>query len=127
MTRVLLAGAAATVLALAPANIATADPAAEKYVDEALPLTYHSCASVVAEASGDNAYVDKVIRSLVALSLYNRDVEISWFEVSDDEKNGMHGKFIETLKAGCEADKDALLAGVVDLAVAKALSGRRPQ
>ncbi len=98
-----------------------------KTIDEALPLTYHSCASVVAEASGDNAYVDKVIRSLVALSLYNRDVEISWFEVSDDEKNGMHGKFIETLKAGCEADKDALLAGVVDLAVAKALSGRRPR
>lgn len=127
MKNLLFAGVAAMALQLAQPNLAAADPAAEKYVDGALPLTYHSCESVLAEASGDNAYIDRVIRALVALSLYNRDVEISWFEIGDDEKDAMHTKFVEVLKTGCEADKDALLAGVIDLAVAKALSGRQAQ
>ena len=39
----------------------------------------------------------------------------------------MHDKFVDALKGGCEADEDALLAGVVDQAVAKALSGRQPR
>jgi len=103
-----------------------ADSSAEKYVDDALPLMYYSCESVVEEASGDSAYIDKVIRALVAVSLYNRGVEISWFEISDELKSTMHDKFVEVLKAGCEADRDALLAGVIDEAVAQALQeGRR--
>ena len=99
----------------------SADEEAEKYVDEALPLMYHSCKSVVEEAAGDNAYIEKVIRALAAVSLYNRDVQISQFEISDEAKNALHDKFVTQLKAGCEADNDALLAGVIDKAVSEAL------
>ena len=49
-------------------------------------------------------------------------VDISWFTVSDEAKDAMHSKFVEALKGGCAADKDALLAGVIDGVVAKALS-----
>jgi hypothetical protein len=42
--------------------------------------------------------------------------------VSDEAKDAMHSKFVEALKDGCAADKDALLAGVIDGVVAKALS-----
>jgi hypothetical protein len=98
-----------------------ADAEAEKYVDEALPLMYHSCKSVVEEAAGDNAYIENVIRALAAVSLYNRDVQISQFEISDEAKNVLHDKFVAGLKAGCEADNDALLAGVIDKAVSEAL------
>ncbi len=66
-------------LALIPMLLSTAvraDAEAEKYVDEALPLMYLTCQSVVDESNGDNAYVDKVLRALVAVSLYNREIDI---------------------------------------------------
>ena len=105
---------------------AIADEAAEKYVDDALPYMYHSCKSVVEEAAGDNAYIETVIRALTAVPLYNRDVDISRFEISDEAKTALHDKFIAALKKGCEADRDALLAGVIDRAVSEALSGQQP-
>lgn len=124
MSNFLIKLAAMPVLLLALNTSAMADEEAEKYVDEALPLMYHSCKSVVEEAAGDNAYIGKVIRALVAVSLYNRDVQISQFEISDDAKNALHDKFVTLLKAGCEADNDALLAGVIDKAVSEALVGK---
>jgi hypothetical protein len=119
-----------TALVLIPAFLLSlntavfADAEAEKYVDEALPLMYHSCKSVVEEAAGDNAYIEKVIRALVSVSLYNRDVQISLFEISETAKTTLHDKFVALLQAGCEADNNALLAGVVDRAVSGALAGK---
>jgi hypothetical protein len=52
-----------------------ADAEAEKYVDDAMPLMYHTCQSVVDESNGNNEYVDKVLRAMVAVSLYNREVD----------------------------------------------------
>jgi hypothetical protein len=101
-----------------------ADAEAEKYVDDALPLMYHTCKSVVDESNGDNAYVDKVVRALVAVSLYNREVDIANFAKSDDDKAKLRDKFISELAEGCEDDKNALLAGVIDEAVAEALSSK---
>lgn len=115
---------AGTLFLVAVTEVALSDPAAEKYVDDAVPFMYHSCKSVVDEASGDDAYIDKVVRSLAAVSLYNRDVEISTFAISEGKKTAMHDKFVEALKKGCKKDKDALLAGVIDKAVADALSGK---
>lgn len=125
MSRFWIATIAVPTFQLALATAALADPAAEKYVDDALPYMYHSCASVVDEASGDNAYIDKVIRALIAVSLYNRDATMAMFDVSDDAKTAMHDKFVEGIKKGCAADKNALLAGVVDTAVGEALSGSK--
>ena len=58
------------------------------------------------------------------MSLYNRDVDISRFTISEEKKTALRDKFIEALIKGCEKDHDALLAGVVDDAVAHALSSR---
>lgn len=82
----------------------------------------NSCKSVVEESFGDQAYIDMVVRSLVAVSLYNRDVDIAQFTISDDDKAALHERFIGVLKKGCEADNDALLAGVIDQAVDYAIS-----
>ena len=101
---------------------ALADADAEKYVDDALPLMYYSCSSVVKEAAGNEAYVESVIRSLAAVSLYNRDVKVTMFDISDEAKGAMHDKFVEALTKGCEADNNALLAGVIDHAIADALA-----
>ena len=115
---------AGLILALAHAGSAQADPEAEKYVDDALPLMYHTCASVVEESEGKNEYVDKVIRALVAVSLYNREVDISKYAKSDAEKTALQEKFAAALGEGCKADNNALLAGVVDEAVAHVLSSK---
>jgi hypothetical protein len=112
-------------LPLIPLLLATpvrADAEAEKYVDDALPLMYHTCQSVVDESNGDNAYVDKVVRALVAVSLYNREIDIAKFAKSDADKEKLKDKFISELAEGCEDDKNALLAGVIDEAVAETLS-----
>ena len=99
-----------------------ADAAAEKYVDDALPLMYHTCRSVVDESNGDNAYIENVVRALVAVSLYNRDVDISKYAKSEADKTELRDKFVEELGEGCKTDNNALLAGVIDKAVVNALS-----
>jgi hypothetical protein len=115
------------VLALIPTGFsisARADAEAEKYVDDALPLMYHTCQSVVDESNGDNAYVDKVVRALVAVSLYNREIDIAKFAKTDADKAKLRDKFIAELADGCKHDNNALLAGVIDEAVADTLSGK---
>lgn len=102
-------------------TIALADADAEKYVDDALPLMYHTCASVVEESQGDNTKVDKVIRSLLAVSLYNREIDISNYAKTDAEKNALQQKFAAVLGEECKKDNNALLAGVIDDAVAAVL------
>ncbi len=101
---------------------AFADASAEKYVDDALPLMHHSCASVVDEANGDEEYIEMAVRAMVAVSLYNRDIAISRFTISEEKKTALRDKFVEALNKGCEEDNDALLAGVIDDAVVHALS-----
>lgn len=114
-------------LSLIPVLLSTAvraDAEAEKYVDDALPLMYHTCQSVVDESNGNNEYVDKVLRAMVAVSLYNREVDIEKFAKSDADKTKLRDKFIAELVEGCTEDKSALLAGVVDDAVADTLSAK---
>jgi len=99
-----------------------ADPAAEKYIDDALPLMYHSCKSVVDEAAGDEAYITKVISALVAVSLYNHEIDISKYAKSEADKTTLRDKFIAGLTKKCKQDNEALLAGAIDDAVVSALS-----
>ncbi|OYW52471.1 MAG: hypothetical protein B7Y80_19020 [Hyphomicrobium sp. 32-62-53] len=100
---------------------ALADAEAEKYVDDALPLMYHSCASVVEESQGDTAKVDKVIRALLAVSLYNREIDITKYATTDAEKTELQQKFAAALGDECKKDNNALLAGAIDDAVATVL------
>lgn len=122
MSRFTIAAMVVPVFFFGLTTAASADPLAEKYVDDAMPLMYHSCQSVVDEAAGDDNYIAEVVRSLVAVSLYNRDVDKATFEVGADAQTAMHDKFAAAVKKGCEEDKNALLASVVDHAVAAALA-----
>jgi hypothetical protein len=101
---------------------ASADDAAEKYIDDALQYLYHSCESVVEEAEGDESYIDTVVRALVAVSLYNHEIDIADHATTEEEKAVLRDRFIEAVGNGCEEDEDALLAGVIDDSVVHALS-----
>ena len=83
---------------------------------------YHSCKSVVAEAAGDEAYIIKVISALVAVSLYNHEIDISKYVKNEAEKTALRDKFVAKLRKECEQDNEALLAGAIDDAVVSALS-----
>ena len=124
MPRIWIAAILAPSLLLSLTCTVRADEAAEKYVDEAVPYMQYSCKGLVEEAAGDNAVIEKAIRALIAVSLYNRDVDMARFDISDNAKTALHDKFVASLKRGCEADKDALLAGVVDQGVSEALAGK---
>lgn len=102
-------------------TVALADAEAEKYVDDALPLMYHSCASVVEESQGDLAKIDKVIKALLAVSLYNREIDITKYAKTDAEKTELQQKFAAALGEECKKDNNALLAGAIDDAVASVL------
>jgi hypothetical protein len=115
---------AVPIFQFALANTAFADAAAEKYIDDALPLMYHSCKSVVDEAAGDQAYITKVISALVAVSLYNHEVDITKHVKSESEKTALSKKFIADLVKQCKKDKEALLAGAIDDAVVSALASK---
>jgi hypothetical protein len=121
MMKRVLGAVGASMLCLALATAANADEAAEKYVDDALPYMYHSCESVVEESKGNTEYIDKVIRALLAVSLYNREIDISKYATTDQDKTALQQKFAAALGEECKKDNDALLAGAIDTAVASTL------
>jgi len=124
MTKFWIALTAVPLLLIALAAPAMADAAAEKLVDDALPLMYHSCKSVVEETKGDAAEIETVVRALVAVSLYNHEIDISKHVKTEAEKTALRDKFVEALGKECKRDKEALLAGAIDDAVIFALSSK---
>ncbi len=122
MTKIWISLVAGLGFQFALAGSALADEAAEKLVDDALPFMYHSCQSVVDESDGDNAFIEKVVRALTAVTLYNHEIVISEYAKTEDEISALRDRFVEALGKECEADPEALLAGVIDDAVVYALS-----
>lgn len=98
-------------------GLAQADEAAEQMVQDALPVMYHTCASVVEEADGDETFILAVVEKMTALSIYNRHINIEDHVSSDEDKAQLREAFLAALAEGCAEDKDALLGGVVDNAV----------
>lgn len=94
-----------------------ADEKAEAMVQEALPLMYHTCISVIEESDGDDLYVLDVIEKMTALSLYNREINVEELSLTEVQKADLRVNFLAALQSGCAEDSNALLAGVVDAAV----------
>lgn len=106
---------------LLPAGVASADEEADRLVQEALPLMFHTCDSVVEASDGDGAFIVEVVSKMTALIFVNREIDYSEYAATDEEKATIRESFIEALRTGCEADRDALLGGVVDAAVKSSL------
>ena len=119
--RILKFSLAFTVALTLNSNVVAADEAAEKVVQEALPLMYHTCRSVVAETDSDEAMIVEIVGKMVALVFVNRNIDIAQYAKTDEEKSMVREGFIEALRAGCENDRDALLGGVVDVSVKSSL------
>ena len=119
--RILTLSLAATIALAANSHIVSADEVADQMVQDALPLMYHTCSSVVDETDGDEAMIVDVVGKMVALVFINRNIDIAQYAKTDEEKATIRTDFIEALRVGCENDRNALLAGVIDGSVKSTL------
>lgn len=124
MTRVFTAFTSALALGIALAGPVAADDGAEMYLDRAEEILHHSCASLVEESGEDTTQIESVVRLMVAVSLYNRDLDLSEIVKTDEEKEGLKSDFIKSVSKACEEDADSLLAGVVDRAIVQTLAAK---
>lgn len=122
MKKIFAALVAIPVMQFAFAGSASADKAAELYLEQAEDIMHHSCTSVVEESGNDPVQLDMIVQLMVAVSLYNRELDISEFARTDEEKTELRNRFAAAIEAECSDDGEALLAGVVDRSVVKVLT-----
>ena len=103
-------------------NTARADEEMNRILDEAMPFMHHSCASVVAEYGDDEEKVGEIVRLMVAVSLFNRSIDVEQLFPEDAARDALKDEFIKALEETCEADPDTLLAGAVDTATKDAIN-----
>jgi hypothetical protein len=101
---------------------AYADEEMDRILNEAMPHMHHSCESILANYPDDEEAVAEIVRLMVAVSLFNREVNVEE-EIPDEELRAtLKDEFIDRLEQICEADPDTLLAGAVDTATKDALN-----
>ena len=108
-------------IALSNAAHSQVDEEMSLILDQAMPYMHHSCESVINNYGDDEEMVAEIVRLMVAVSLFNREINIEKRIPDEDQRARLKDTFVEALKDGCEADPDALLAGVVDTAVKDAV------
>ena len=116
MSIIRLLGIGAATLVISAVS-ATADEELDRMLEEALPVMLHSCDTVVHETGGNEEQIVEIVRKMVIVSLANREIDLSEYAKTEEEFTALREEFIEVLRAGCEADRKGLLAGIVDNAV----------
>jgi hypothetical protein len=111
-------------LMCSPALAATQDEF-ENYMENAAPVMHYSCATLVDDAGDDTNRMREVVRLMVAVSLHNRQIDVTTYKLDDAQKKEIKAKFVEMLKDGCADDSDALLAGIVDASVHQLLGDKQ--
>lgn len=107
--------------ALLTASTVHAEPTTDFMIQEASGLLHHSCDSLVEATGADEDAIISVVRKMVAVSLINRQIDISEYATSDEQSEELRAQFVEEVRDGCAADRQALLAGIVDTAVKSVL------
>jgi hypothetical protein len=100
---------------------AQVDEEMNRILDEAMPYMHHSCESVINNYGDDEEKIAEIVRLMVAVSLFNREIDIEKQIPDEAERASLKDEFVEALEDVCEADPDALLAGAVDIAVKDAV------
>jgi hypothetical protein len=100
---------------------AQVDEEMNRILDEAMPYMHHSCESVMNNYGDDEEKIAESVRLMVAVSLFNREIDIEKQIPDEAERASLKDEFVEALEEACEADPDALLAGAVDTAVKDAV------
>lgn len=91
----------------------------EDYVRMAQPNLHHSCRTAWEATDGDETKLLEMIRPMIALSLFHREIDLIALAEVRGGAEALKAEFYETLKDSFLAEPNALLAGVVDRAVAE--------
>ena len=110
------------ILSLSVGFAAHADEEMERILAEAMPNMHYSCESILAAYPENEEAVSEIVRSMVAVSLFNRGINVEAAVPDAAEREQVALDFIEGLEAACAADPYALLAGAVDASVKDALN-----
>jgi hypothetical protein len=97
----------------------------KNYMKNAAPVMHYSCATLVDDAGDDTNRMREVVRLMVAVSLHNRQIDVTTYKLDDAQKEEIKAKFLEMLKDGCADDSNALLAGIVDTSVHQLLGDKQ--
>jgi hypothetical protein len=101
-------------LGVAPA---LSDEEFDNYMEKAAPVMHYSCASLVEEAGDNTDKMLHAVRMMVAVSLHNRNLDLTTYDFDDAKKEEIKKRFLAMLEDGCASDSNALLAGIVDASV----------
>lgn len=116
--KALIAPLAALAILATPAITTAEEKTAEEYLAEATTLLHHSCRTAEEKFGEDDAAVVDVIEKMIAVSLYNREIDFTQIELTPEEGEELWREFADELGDRCAEDADALLAGIVDGIVA---------
>jgi hypothetical protein len=86
-------------------------------MEKAAPVMHYSCASLAEEAGDNKDMMLHAVRMMVAVSLHNRQIDLTTYDLDDARKEEIKVKFLSMLEDGCANDSNALLAGIVDASV----------
>ena len=82
---------------------------------------HHSCDSLVEVTGGNEEAINSAVRKMVAVSLVNRQIDLSEYATTDERSEELRAEFVEQVKIGCAADRKSLVAGIIDTAVKNVL------
>jgi hypothetical protein len=99
------------------AGTALSDDEFDNYMEKAAPVMHYSCASLAEDSGGDTDKMLHAVRMMVAVSLSNRNIDLTTYDLDDAKKEEIKAKFLSMLEDGCASDSNALLAGIVDQSV----------
>lgn len=112
-----------TLAAAAIGILTVCGPAAADDVDidavfeQLSPFMHHTCGSIVETFGDDEDQIAEIVRGMVILSLYNREIDILAVVEDESDREALGAEFVEELEDACDDDPGMLLAGAVDIAV----------
>ncbi len=113
---------AALLTVMVPSFASAQSNSNEDYLKAAEPYMNLSCQALVDTYGDDEEQMEQIVTVMVAVSVINREIDITKLLESDTDKDEF-GEFLEAaLTEQCQEDVDSLLAGNVDRAVAYAFT-----
>ena len=122
MSRFIKAAAISTAGLMSLNSQASADEEMDRLLEAALPHMHHSCESILANYPDDEDAVAEIVRLMIAVSLFNREIDVEAAVPDEALRATLRVEFIDRLEEICEMDPDTLLAGAVDIATKDALN-----
>lgn len=98
----------------------------EDYISQAQPYLHLSCEGLVNALNEDEEQIEKAIGLMLAVSLINRNIDITKLIKTKDAEGEFRELMEKGLKKQCENDVQSLMISNVDRVVVYAF-GERPQ